>query len=234
MVFCLVIFTSWKFIKNYKLKFSNTSYFIISIISMSGMLGIISGVRQNWAWAFFMIAIYYDFYSNKKNKILQFLLYIIPLSIHLSSLPIILIRIIFAFIKNNKKVRFFFLFWPFIIIGLEMINDYLPNFFQITLDQFGTYNNFELIITPLILIKLLVNIILIVLVFKLERTPEKWNVIETEFLNFYIILLLYGFSRTFKNMKIKPLENILSKLTSINEVILVARDLYLFLQTLFI
>lgn len=194
MIFGLIIFASWKFINIFSVKFSHVSFFIISIISTSGMLGIISGVRQNWAWAFLMIAIYYDFFSNNQNKIIKVFLYFIASAIHLSSLPILIIRLVYNFLKINNTSRFFFLFWPLIIVFLNQIYAYLPILFQITLDQFEIYENFDLVITPLLMIKVFVYILLIQQILKIEKMPFKWSVLNKDFINFYMILLLFGLS----------------------------------------
>ncbi|HFI0464564.1 TPA: hypothetical protein ACGOYX_001909, partial [Streptococcus suis] len=97
IVFVLSITYSGNFITN---RAVNSLYLLLLIGSVS-LIGIVSGIRQNFAWAIMSLVIFIDFFVGLKAKVLVLILYILPVVIHLGSLPIVILRVLFILL--NKK-----------------------------------------------------------------------------------------------------------------------------------
>src|SRR5699024_2457121 len=78
LVFILLFYWVYFFYTQYNIKFRSISFYLVSIISVSSYLLILTGIRQDVAWTLLMSAIYYDFFSNFKNRWINLMLYILP------------------------------------------------------------------------------------------------------------------------------------------------------------
>lgn len=169
--------------------------FIVSTISFATIIGIVSGVRQNVAWAFLMTAVYYDFFVKNKIILSDIILYTIPLLIHLSTATIIALRILFIFVQKFRKLNYMILLWPLFISFIQNFSYLLPLQFQLSLGRLELYvvdNSWTL----RQIIALLGYLLLVGIVLKIKRY-NKYRFINKLYLDFYLLILLFGLGSIF-------------------------------------
>lgn len=200
ITFSLILYTTLTFRKKFNCSFQAISFFMISIISVSSLIGIVSGLRQNLGWAVLMLAVYYDFFSDKKNFVIKGLLYLIPIMIHLSTVPFIAIRIITFYTKKFNFLKYLFLIWPLLVGLINTFYFRLPSVLQ---------NSFEMLLfhtsygSASITYKRLFAIIGYIIFLYFALNLKKISILNlsynksSEFLKFYISVIFFGISSIF-------------------------------------
>lgn len=197
LVIFIIIFNLYlKFERKYAVKSRSTMMLIVAIISVSALIALTTGVRQNTAWATLAFAVYYDFYFAKSNKINRYILYIIPILIHLSTLPFIVLRLVLPLFKRIKRFSLIILIWPLFISGVDTISKYLPTTFSLAFERLGIYSNFQFYITPKYLGTIFGLIVYGILLFYAIK-HKKNKIYSKEFFKFYTALYFFVISSFF-------------------------------------
>lgn len=179
----------------FNLKTRSIVIYLLSTLSFATIVGIISGVRQNVSWVFLMIAIFYDFYSDKKNKIFSVFLYILPPLIHLSTIPVIALRVLYMLIKKLNILKYLVILWPIFISAIHNITDLFPPQVQLALEKLElSVREVEWDLRQIIA---LIGYLLILFVLLRARNNLYQRVITKNYLNFYILVVLFGLSSFF-------------------------------------
>ncbi|MGH2075733.1 EpsG family protein [Aerococcus urinaeequi] len=194
----LIVLAGYKIIYNKNYNFANYSFFLYFtvVIGMIGIVNTMSGISQILAWSFALIAINYDYFSQNKNKIISFLLYLIPLGIHSSSIILLLIRVFTIVFKKRSKSIWLIILWPISLSIIALVYDYLPSYFQyLTLKlELYTSGTIEISIWQTII---RIIILIILLVWTLKKDDSEENIQMIEYKKFYLVLLLFPCSSIF-------------------------------------
>lgn len=169
--------------------------FLVSTISFATLILIISGLRQNVAWAFLMTAVYYDFYDKKRNLLVTLVLYTVTILIHLSTAPILALRIIYTITYKNNKLNYLIVLWPVLITIFQSFSSHLPLQFQLALGRFDLYLDRNVLDLHHV-IAFWGYLILIILILRIRKNKD-YQFINENYLNFYILILLFGFTSIF-------------------------------------
>lgn len=96
----------------YRAERASSKVFFLSLacsIGVIGPLSILIGGRQHLAFAFMLLAVWYDYYSPKRNKVINLGLYCIPILIHTGTAPLYLARIAVLFAKRKGAAAVVFI-----------------------------------------------------------------------------------------------------------------------------
>lgn len=199
IVFTLIFIVADKFKNKYDISYRSVAFFIINIISVSSLLLIITGVRQNVAWALLMVAVYYDFFHKDRKLLIAIVLYIIPMLVHLSAVPFIFIRIILILVKKFKYLKYLLLLWPLSLVIFTNAYSYLPSTLQSALNVLGNYvNNIENYKpTAQFVIAIIGYFLILILVNNVKKQVSSSKFITKDYFNYYYLVLLFGISSIF-------------------------------------
>ncbi|QIK51232.1 hypothetical protein G7058_03670 [Jeotgalibaca porci] len=199
MVFSLIFFVSNKFRKDYNITYSSFAFFMVSIISVSSVFLIITGVRQNLAWSLLMVAVYYDFFSKEKKRVMNVVLYVLPLLVHLSAAPIVVLRLVLILVKKFPFLKYLLILWPLSLIIFTNIHNYLPPILQSSLVVLGRYveNVENYIPTAQFAVAIVSYVLILFLITSMKKRNTLANFISKDYYNFYYLVLLFGISSIF-------------------------------------
>lgn len=188
--FGLVYFVADKLTRKYNLPFQAFALYIIGIVSVAGLLGTISGIRQNLAWSFLMLAVYYDYFGERIiYKPFKILLYLIPFLIHTSTMPILILRIYLVLIGKIRFLKYSIVLWPFTLIFINQFNTYLPSVFQSTLNRFWYYTDTGVIEGFRFLSSLVGFLILGLMLIAIRKLNLNT---DNKFYNFFLLVFIFG------------------------------------------
>ncbi|MFV8808140.1 EpsG family protein [Aerococcus urinaeequi] len=194
MIFGILTFVCLKFIKEYKVSFRSISLFLVSIISVSSLLGILTGIRQNSAWAVLMLAFYYDFFSKDKKKVNSILLYLTSILIHSSAIGIVSLRILLIIIKKFPWAKYLLLLWPLSLVSLTIFESFLPSILQNAAQTLEYHYSRDYIVTAKFLVGGLAYVLILFLILKLKNKVGTEELFPREYYEFFLLLNLFGIS----------------------------------------
>jgi len=192
LTFLIFSYVVIKETKKYNIKSSVLSLFILTFFSIIFFRAFLTGIRQHLALSIMLLAIYRDFIENKKD-FKTILIYLIPLLIHVGTIPIIIIRMLYYLFKGKiYKMKYLLLFWtaliPFISIILVNTNSYFSFIYEKLINyQDNDYPDMRLYII------LIIFLFVILLIAKIVSN-EKKLLVEFKLVNytkFYILLLIF-------------------------------------------
>ncbi|MGF3182948.1 EpsG family protein [Facklamia sp. P12934] len=192
--FVLIFKISIYFKKNYNVKFVSIALYVFSIISVSSLLGLTTGIRQNTAWAFLAFSIFYDFFEIKKKNYISFVLYLIPVLIHTSTIPFIILRIILILIKKIPSLKYFLILWPislFFIVRFDFSNQGL---FHSAIKTLIHHETREYIVTAKFLVAMIIYPIYFHISFELNKLGTKNKIFSKSYHNYFVMVILFGMS----------------------------------------
>lgn len=173
-------------------KLSNTKFNIVLIYFLCTFLIIyhITGVRFCLARLTFFLALYLDMYKGNK-KIYVKILYLIPVLIHISSITLLLIRLLLFINKNKFNIKSFIII---LLVSLSprilyVLTDVLSNFglFSYISQRLNDYSSVKNEFANIFLLQvaLMIFMFLLILWIKLKKVPT-----NTKMLNFSIMTLI--------------------------------------------
>lgn len=190
VLFIIIFNVANNFREQKQITFQAYALFIIGIISMANLSGIISGIRQNFSWVLMMYAVYYDYYKKPKQNNWRVILYLLPLMVHLSALPFVLLRIIMPVFKYFPKLQWLLLIWPLTIVSVDMLRLVLPPVFNEPLARLVNYTSLSISLSPRILITLFGYLIILLFLYKINKNTELTQ--NESFLKYYSSVVLFG------------------------------------------
>lgn len=176
--------------KKFNINSTVVSLFILSFIAVIFLRPLLTGVRQHLALTILLFAFYRELIQNKKN-ISTLLIYIIPTLIHVQTVPILIVRLLFLFKGKIYKLRYLLPFWSLLIPVFSFVsqkNNYLSYSYEKLLGyQENEYPDIRLYITVIVFFGLL---------FFLASTVSKEKAILCslnleKYMKFYNLLLLF-------------------------------------------
>lgn len=177
------------------------AYYIIALLGALSIVGVISGIRQPVAWSILFIAVSYELLSKQSKWYTSVILYLIPVSIHLSVIPIVLIKFASLFIKNVNILKYFLVLWPLSIGILENYTGQLPTILSLSINRLVYYlEGFSIastVLTPKYFIVLVSYIIFMVIHYELFVHSNGDELKNNKFFLFYELLLYFGISSLF-------------------------------------
>ena len=125
LVSCVIFYSVFAYIlyDYYKCNTLKARQFVTIVcvfFAMISYIDVYSQVRNPIAYALFSLAIYRDFYRNKKTLV-TVLLYISPLFIHYSLVLLVFIRIAYIFKDKWFRYRYIIISWSFLVPILIMV-----------------------------------------------------------------------------------------------------------------
>lgn len=167
---------------------------VIGILSVASMIAITTGVRQNLAFSILAMAVYYDYFYEKKSNIVRILLYLLPCLIHTSAISIILVRIFVAITRFFPKLNYLLIAWPVLIGVLLTIQNSLPLVLQNAATRLLYYvEGYPLNLTLRVLsIFIYIMLFIILKINKDKRSSGKSYNRNDTFNNFYFAVLIFG------------------------------------------
>lgn len=199
VVFIFTIWSANKFMTKYNVSFRAFAFFMIAIISVSSYTLIITGVRQDVAWSFLMIAVYYDFFKENRNSVIGMILYLIPLGIHTSAFPIVLLRLLAIIIQYVPSLKYLLLLWPTSLIFTRFFDGVLPGALNFPLQILKRYlediSNYQ--IQAQDLVTFVSYFIVLYLLYYISNYNLRFEYISRKYLNFYTMIVLFGLSSFF-------------------------------------
>ncbi|MGH2079305.1 hypothetical protein [Aerococcus urinaeequi] len=196
IIFTVIFIVTDYFNNSFKsTSFRAVALFVLSIISVSSLLGIISGIRQNFAWMLIMIAIYYDYFYTDNKNLIKIILYILPVLVHVSSLPFIIIRLLISVIGKFKFLKNLVILWPILSYFLMNFANYFPPIIQTSLTKLEIYSSLNNYDTRTVTL----NIILysLIALFTIQVKTSLSNSKYKEYYYLYSTILLFGITSYF-------------------------------------
>lgn len=193
MLFTIILYVINKYQENSDFSYSAASFFIVSIISVATLAGITSGIRQNFSWVLLMIAVYYDFFSRKDKLITRVLLYILPLMVHMSTLPFIALRLIMPIIKKYPWLKYGLFFWQFGIIIADRIKGVLPEQLLRPVNHLILYVNLSFNPSLTFMLTFVSYLLIFYFIYKLSKETN-FKEHNLTYFNFYTSVAFFGFA----------------------------------------
>lgn len=188
----IILYIVWDYSYNNNINVIYSLILSIFVCSIFGYIGFISGIRNGLAFILFSLALYLDFIKNKKG-ILIYMLYVLPVFVHISTILPFLIRIcmnIFYNIRGYIKYAII-LMWPIFIRLFVLFLYQLNNFYSIyiarKIDAY-TINTINILDMPKPTILELIVVFTIFII--ILRNREEKNIEGSKFLKLYILIIL--------------------------------------------
>lgn len=112
LTYIIFFYIIYDFCKKEKVKIDILAIYIFMHFALCFLRYSISGVRNYLAFSIIALAIYREIVKNNKN-IITYMLYIIPVFIHSSSLIFILLRVTYK-LFSKVKIKYLMIFWTYL------------------------------------------------------------------------------------------------------------------------
>lgn len=144
VTYAIFFIVSIKIMEKLKCNYSTWGFFLVLFFTMVSVRLVTSGLRNWFAFSIIYIAVYRDYFNQKKD-IFTLILYILPMFIHSSAVIILAIRILS--IENIRRFKLYYIipFWSLLSGVISNIFMVIPNEFIYSLgEKIQTYLGFEM------------------------------------------------------------------------------------------
>lgn len=189
--YLILFYIVFDYQKNIKLSNLKINIILFYFLSVFLIIYNITGIRFCLARLIFLLALYLDFYKNKKG-ILLILLYILPVFFHQSAFLLLILRLLLLLNKNKFDFKLFifsvviFIFPSYMVNIFSMLfggSSYLIGLLDKATKYVGYGNAFANIYKLQLTLTGFIGIVLLIMKFKKIKTNDR-------FLNYSILILL--------------------------------------------
>lgn len=165
------------------------SLFILLFICIFSLRAALTGVRQITSYALLLLAVYIDFFSQKKyTSGLKLFLYLLPVLVHMGTLPYLLLRIIIIFIKDRSKIYLIAL-WCILIPFFDFLANNSNELIRSSYEKLLGYSEIDYPDIRLLIVKIIVFVLFGYLLHKNKRIYEKkYN----QYIRYSLSILCFG------------------------------------------
>ncbi len=119
IAYSIIYYVSFDYAYRLDLSNSQKSRLVLYLLAFVPFLNISSNVRNIVAFSIFLLAVYRDIVEGKKRNLITWLLYILPITIHIAAIMLVAMRLIIPVIKkDNVKLWKRVLFVVIVLGGL--------------------------------------------------------------------------------------------------------------------